>query len=93
MSTLEAFYRRVRPGGPGWGPVARRAPDVTPDVGLGALALDWLAGVAFVYATLFAIGFALFGRHGDAAIAVVVAAAAVTLIYRDLSRRPTLLRP
>jgi hypothetical protein len=24
---------------------------------------------------------------------VVVAAAAVTLIYRDLSRRPTLLRP
>jgi Na+/proline symporter len=93
MATLEAFFRRVRPGGPGWGPVARRAPDVTPDVGLGALALDWLAGVAFVYATLFAIGFALFGRHGDAAIAAVVAAAAVTLIYRDLSRRPTLLRP
>jgi hypothetical protein len=63
------------------------------DVGLGALAIDWLAGVAFVYSTLFAIGFALFGRHGDAAIAVVVAAAAVTLIYRDLARRPTLLRP
>jgi Na+/proline symporter len=92
METLVAFYRRVRPGGPGWRPVARQAPEVTPDAGLGGLVVDWLAGVAFVYATLFAIGLALFGRYAGAAAAAVVAAAAVMLIYRDLSRRPGLLR-
>lgn len=93
METLEAFYRRVRPGGPGWRPVARRAPDVTPDAGLGRLAVDWLAGVAFVYATLFAIGFVLFGRLAQAGLSALVAAAAVTIIYRDLSTRPGLMRP
>jgi SSS family solute:Na+ symporter len=93
MVTLEAFYRRVRPGGPGWRPVARRAPDVIPDAGLGGLVVDWLAGVALVYATLFAIGFLLFGRFGRAALCAAVAAAAVMLIYRDLSRRPGLIRP
>jgi Na+/proline symporter len=93
METLEAFYRRVRPGGPGWRPVAARAPDVTPDTGLGGLVIDWLAGVALVYATLFAIGFLLFGRFFQAALSAAVAAAAVALIYRDLSRRPGLFRP
>jgi Na+/proline symporter len=92
METLVAFYRRVRPDGPGWRAVARQAPEVTPDAGLGGLVLDWLAGVAFVYATLFAIGLALFGRFAEAAAAAAVAAAAVALIYRDLSRRPGLLR-
>ena len=34
-ATLDAFYRQVRPGGPGWKPVAARNADVRPDSGLG----------------------------------------------------------
>ncbi|HET7746741.1 MAG TPA: sodium:solute symporter family protein [Vicinamibacteria bacterium] len=89
--TLRAFYRRVHPGGPGWAAIAREVPDVTPDQGLGGLVVDWLAGVALVYATLFAIGAVLFGRYGQAAVCVVIAAAAVAIIYRDLARRPGML--
>ncbi len=58
---LDAFYRRVRPGG-AWGPVAERCADVErtrigrSDVGA------WLLGVAVVYAALFGLGDLLLDR-------------------------------
>ncbi len=60
--TLDAFYRRVRPGGPGWKRVAARCPDARPDPGFGWMFVDWAAGVALVYAALFAVGSAIFGE-------------------------------
>ncbi len=59
---LHGFYRRVRPGGPGW----RR---VSEELGYGAepipdgpmSGLNWVAGVVSVYATLFGTGRLLFG--------------------------------
>ena len=52
---LVAFYRRVRPGGPGWGPIARRAGGPPPEA-IGGLFLDWAAGWILIYAVLFGIG-------------------------------------
>jgi Na+/proline symporter len=86
-ATLERFYRRVRPGGPGWSAVARRAPDVRPDEGMGGLFVDWIAGVVLVYAMLFAVGRLIFGDYGQAALFVAAGLAAAAVIYRDLSRR------
>jgi Na+/proline symporter len=84
--TLCAFYRRVRPAGPGWAPMARLCPEVNPDERLGRLFVEWIAGVALVYGALFAVGSALFGEWtqalGLAAIAVVCAA----ILGRSLSR-------
>ena len=83
--TLDRFYRKVRPGGPGWTPVARRHPDVEPDAGFARLWLDWLLGVAFVYLTLFGVGKLLVGRAVLGAGLLVGAAAAAAFLWRDLS--------
>ena len=60
LSHLTAFYRRVRPGGPGWAPVAARAGGGQPARLEGRLA-DWAAGILLVYGLLFAAGALLFG--------------------------------
>ncbi len=87
-STLERFYRRVHPGGPGWRAVAATVPDVTPDRGYGTLFVDWAAGVAMVYSTLFAVGeIVLFRNWGRAAAALVVVGVSAAIIAKDLSRR------
>ncbi len=59
---LLAFYRRVRPAGPGWRSVRAEAgvepsPDSIPQMLLG-----WMLGWLFVYAALFGAGAFLFGR-------------------------------
>jgi hypothetical protein len=86
-ATLQRFFRRVHPGGPGWAPVARAVPDVRPDKGLGRLAVDWLAGVVLVYCTLFAVGKLLFGTYTSGLLYLAVAVGAGAVILRDLSRR------
>jgi Na+/proline symporter len=60
--TLVSFYRLVRPGGPGWKPIAREAggggsPDSLPQSLLG-----WVLGCCFVYAALFGAGSFIYGK-------------------------------
>ena len=57
--TLVSFYTRVRPGGPGWVRVAAAAGAPPPEPIRGQL-LDWGAGVALVYGTLFGVGALVF---------------------------------
>jgi Na+/proline symporter len=83
---LRVFFRRVRPGGPGWGPLAREMPEVARDSGLGRLALDWLLGVVAIYSVLFAIGRLLFGELFLGTAFLVVALACATVLWRDLRR-------
>jgi len=67
---LEAFYRKVRPPGPGWGPVAARCPEVSPSMSLKSIALLWLLGVGAIYGMMYGIGSVLLLRpHGWAALA------------------------
>lgn len=59
-ATLDAFYRKVRPAGPGWGVVARES-GIEPVRGeLGRNAIAWLAGVVMVYSIMFATGSLIF---------------------------------
>jgi len=84
---LHAFYRRVRPGGPGW----RRVQD---ELGLphepiadGALSwVNWVAGVISVYASLFGVGRLLFGDTLIGLAWLLVAAGAFATIARNLAR-------
>jgi Na+/proline symporter len=86
-ATLLAFYRKVRPSAALWGPIAKKASDVTPTKdGLFNL-MNWLAGCAFVYLTLFGVGKIIFGEALLGAGLLVGAALAATLIYSDLNRR------
>ena len=91
-ATLDAFFRRVRPGGPGWRAVAARHPDVEVDRGLGRLAVRWMLGCAAVYATLFGIGWVVLGDTlqglGTLAVAGAVLAALVVSLRRDAAPVP-----
>ena len=65
-ATLLAFYRKVRPAGPGWTSVAAEAgigpsPDSLPQQFLG-----WALGITFVYAALFGTGSYLYGHTPQA---------------------------
>ncbi|NJN59146.1 MAG: Na+:solute symporter [Leptolyngbyaceae cyanobacterium SL_5_9] len=53
--TLDAFYRRVRPGGPGWSRQRART-GLLPDQNLGRDILRVLAAVLLMFGTMFAVG-------------------------------------
>ena len=84
---LLSFYRRVRPSASLWGPIAREATDIIPRKdGLFNL-MDWLCGVAMIYAFLFGVGKIIFGQViiGLGMVAVGLFFGAV--IYADLNKR------
>ncbi|HKC25956.1 MAG TPA: tetratricopeptide repeat protein, partial [Thermoanaerobaculia bacterium] len=84
---LEAFYTRVRPGGPGWARVSRRLGLGVEEIPGGALSfLNWLLGVVLVYASLFGIGQVVFGRLAEGLMLLALALAAFVLILRNLRR-------
>ena len=84
---LLSFYRKVHPGGLGWRAVAAEAPDVISDSGFGRLFVDWICGVALVYATLFGIGKIIFAEWLPGFIYLAVAFIAAWIIWMDLKRQ------
>ena len=86
--TLDSFFKRARPAGPGWRPIRKRLQDsvkVTDDLLFSFF--DWIAGCALIYALLFGIGKLVMGEFTGAILLTIVAAAAGGFIYWDLSRR------
>jgi Na+/proline symporter len=81
------FYRRIRPEAAFWGPIAREATEVKPDKYILNNFLDWLAGVAMIYAFLFGLGHLLFSRWFQGILFLIFGFACGFFIYRDLSRR------
>jgi len=93
-ATLESFYRRVRPGGPGWVPVSARAGFGRERIPGGALAwTNWVAGIIAVYATLFGIGKLVFGYTSTGLGMLAVAAAAFAWIARSFQNDPATPQP
>jgi solute:Na+ symporter, SSS family len=79
-AALVAFYRKVRPPGPGWGPIRREAGlDAARAAGpadhLPLAFAGWTLGSAGVWAGLFAVGNFCYGRMGLAWGLTAVAAA------------------
>jgi len=72
---LIAFYRKVRPDGPGWGPMRAAAPEVKTDGSLGRNLVCAVLGTAIVWLTLPGTGAILFGEYGKG-IGLLLAAAA-----------------
>lgn len=88
-ATLDAFYRKVHPGGPGWKPVAARLPEVQPDRDLGRSLLAAVFASGLVYSTLPGVGAIIFGQWLTAAACLAAAVAcgvAVWLLVRNPNR-------
>jgi Na+/proline symporter len=90
-ATLERFYRRVRPGGPGWRQVSRRLGFPNDGIPGGALSwVNWVAGVLAVYCAVFAVGAFVTGAPGRGVVFFGVAIGAFLLIQRNLRADPVL---
>jgi solute:Na+ symporter, SSS family len=84
-ATLDRFYRRVRPGGAGWRPVATRLGFAGDTIPGGALSwVNWVAGLVSVYCAVVSLGAFLTGSASRGALYGIAAAAAFTLIVRNL---------
>ena len=84
-ATLVAFFKLVRPAGPGWTAISRKAgvgpsPDSLPQQLLG-----WILGCTFVYASLFGAGSALYGLTAQATVWGAVWLASGFLLLRMLN--------
>ncbi|NNK64229.1 MAG: TonB-dependent receptor plug domain-containing protein, partial [Gemmatimonadetes bacterium] len=82
---LDTFYRKVRPGGPGWA-LQRRRTGVEPDSGLGADLGRVGAGLMLLFGSMFAVGAAVLQRPTTAFVCAVVAAVGVAIL-RWIRRR------
>ena len=90
--TLDRFYRRVRPGGPGWRTVAARLGFGDDRIPGGALSwVNWVAGLAAVYAAVFAVGALVTGSPRRALVYSAVAVGSFLLIQRNLRLDPQLM--
>jgi len=84
-AVLDRFYRKVRPGGPGWRRVARRLGYGDDRIPGGALSwVNWVAGVAAVYSAVFGVGEFLTGSTRSGWIYSGVAIGSFLLIQRNL---------
>ena len=85
VETLDRFYRRVRPGGPGWRAVAERTGYGQDRIPGGALSwVNWVAGIGAVYTAVFAVGAFLTGQPSSGLVYALVATGAFLLIQRNL---------
>jgi solute:Na+ symporter, SSS family len=85
---LIAFYRRVRPEGPGWDRIAADA-GLAREHAQGRLSLqfmNWILGCALIYGSLFGIGKLIFKEWATGSLYLLVAIVAGVLISRNLSR-------
>ena len=85
---LIAFYRRVRPEGPGWNQIAAEA-GLSEAHAQGRLSLqfvNWILGCALIYGSLFGIGKLIFKEWATGSLYLLVAIVAGWLISRNLSR-------
>ncbi|GBD32838.1 Sodium/glucose cotransporter [bacterium HR33] len=86
-ATLESFYRRVRPGGPGWRAVALKLGHHNDPIPGGWLCwVNWVAGVSAVYLTLAGTGELLLGQPARGWLALGAAAGAMAVVARNLKK-------
>lgn len=86
MAHLRAFFRKVRPDGPGWGPVAASCGDVARDGTLAHGIFAAILATGVVWTTLPGIGAVIFGDWGRAAGCLGAATVLAVLLWRCLPR-------
>jgi len=84
--TLVAFYRQVRPAGPGWARLRERtglppSPDSLPQA-----FLAWTLGCLAIYGALFGTGSWIYGHHGTALFWTIAALVSTAWLTRLVPR-------
>jgi Na+/proline symporter len=82
---LLSFYRKVRPGGPGWRSIAEETGEVEGE-SLAPKFINWILGCALVYSFLFGIGEIVMGEIAKGAAFIAAGLVAGIIIFRNLER-------
>ena len=84
-ATLQAFYDKIRPLGPGWHHAVQTQPS---DGGesLTAAFLCWFLGCLVVYAALFGTGFVVYGQMLPGLVCLVLVAASGYGLFKTMPR-------
>jgi solute:Na+ symporter, SSS family len=84
---LESFYRRVRPGGPGWNAVSVRLGFGSESIPGGRWAvIGWMAGLLTLFSALFGIGRVIFRDYATGLLLLGVAGAGFAVIAHAVGR-------
>ncbi len=83
--TLNDFYRRTTPGGPGWKRFSAKH-NKTDDMPLSHLFFNWLAGIIMVYCSLFAIGKLIFREYAAGLVLTVLSVTLFIFIAARLKK-------
>ncbi|MBN1164276.1 MAG: Na+:solute symporter [Candidatus Krumholzibacteriota bacterium] len=81
---LERFYKKVRPGGPGWKPVGARIPGVEPGRFNFRTLLNILAGLVMMISSLVGTGRVVLGKPGEGAWMLALALASGGVLFFSL---------
>lgn len=89
-ATLVAFYKNVRPAGPGWAAIRAEAnltaaEEAGTHVNTPMALLGWSAGCAMIWSSLFATGAFLYGRTAQALMLVAVFAVSAFVVSKALN--------
>ncbi len=85
-ATLTEFYRRIRPGGALWAPVARKVPDLGSAERPGQALPAYVLAVVSVYAALFGVGHLLIGTRWLGAALIVVCVVSGWGVWRRVGK-------
>ncbi|HET9529896.1 MAG TPA: sodium:solute symporter family protein [Blastocatellia bacterium] len=82
---LLSFYRKVRPGGPGWRAIAEEMGEVEGE-SLAPKFMNWILGCVLVYSFLFGIGEIVMGEIVKGGAFIAAGLVAGIIIFRNLER-------
>ena len=89
VEVLKAFYRKVRPYGPGWSRIRAQVglleDDAASKENIPLALLGWVAGSMAIWSSLFAVGNFLYGRMGYAIALTLVFAVTGVIVVRVIS--------
>lgn len=87
---LSNFYKKIRPGGPGWGTFKAKHPEIKNDKGYGYLFLNWFLGIILVYMFLFGIGKIIFAEYITGLIFISAGILSAVLIIVNLKKHDSI---
>jgi len=86
--TLERFYRKTRPAGPGWRSIALRTGLKAPPGEIGRNLMFWILGMVMVYSVMFATGALIFGDQLKLLIFGAATVLSALLLFAGMRREP-----
>jgi len=88
-AVLERFCRELRPQGPGWSAVRKRVPatiDSETGDNIPRALLNVFVGCLSVYATLFGVGYTVYGRYVPAVVLLLIGLAGIGFLVQNLRK-------